>query len=555
MGMANDKQFTFEISLNILNHLGRNLYRNFTTVLGEAISNSWDADANNVWIYVDKDNNKFFVKDDGEGMSPEDFQHKFLKVGYSKRSDGSSKSKKGRPYIGRKGIGKLALLSCADRIAIISKKAETSYTGGLVDNSDLDNAIKKDLDSSQYPLENYDSKVFKKYTTKGHKKGTIIYFENVKDGAKNSFKYLRKIIALYFRFSLLDPNFNIFINNKKVTINDLKDLAKETEFLWVINGLEDPYVSRKLTTLKGKKEVEVSNKAGKIEGFVASVTRPRYLKITNSDEKVSIDLFVNGRLRETNVLRSIPSDRIAADYLYGQIHFNILDDKEEDRFTTAREGIMPNDAKYEAFLEILRPHLSRIYDEWDKLRTDNRKPGDPERTDVPRTQRASKELYNAVFEGYEVPEKSKSRSKVDKWMEELRADAQYNFESYADCFIGENLIRKHIEEKNIPLSEKAKEKINSYKKKEDEHKNIGNISIGIRKMPRDISFLSMDDLAYLVDNVKPSGGTKAGLSRDADAYKPMRDAVMHTALLTETAKKKLTSVVDNVKGRIRTLLS
>lgn len=39
------KAYTFNISLSILNHLGRNLYRNFITVLGEAISNSWDADA------------------------------------------------------------------------------------------------------------------------------------------------------------------------------------------------------------------------------------------------------------------------------------------------------------------------------------------------------------------------------------------------------------------------------------------------------------------------------------------------------------------------------
>ena len=83
----------------------------------------------------------------------------------------------------------------------------------------------------------------------------------------------------------------------------------------------------------------------------------------------------------------------------------------------------------------------------------------------------------------------------------------------------------------------------------------GNISIGIRKIPRDISFLSMNGLAYLVDNVKPSNGKKAGLSRDADEYKPMRDAVMHTALLTDGAKRKLSSVIVNVKERIKTLLS
>ena len=32
-----EKKLTFNISLSVLNHLGRNLYRNVITVLGEAI--------------------------------------------------------------------------------------------------------------------------------------------------------------------------------------------------------------------------------------------------------------------------------------------------------------------------------------------------------------------------------------------------------------------------------------------------------------------------------------------------------------------------------------
>ena len=101
------EHFSFEISLSILNHLGRNLYRSFMTVLGEAISNSWDADAENVWIFINKKNNSFIIKDDGDGMSADDFRNKFLKIGYSKRKEGSISSTKGRPFIGRKGIGKL----------------------------------------------------------------------------------------------------------------------------------------------------------------------------------------------------------------------------------------------------------------------------------------------------------------------------------------------------------------------------------------------------------------------------------------------------------------
>lgn len=61
------KTYTFNISLSILNHLGRNLYRSFITVLGEAISNSWDADATNVNICVDKEKIFLLFKMMGKG--------------------------------------------------------------------------------------------------------------------------------------------------------------------------------------------------------------------------------------------------------------------------------------------------------------------------------------------------------------------------------------------------------------------------------------------------------------------------------------------------------
>lgn len=303
--MPDRKPFKFAISLSVLDHLGRNLYRSFSTVLGEAISNSWDADAEKVWIYVDRERGSFFIKDDGVGMSADDFQNKFLKIGYSKRKKGETKSLGGRPYIGRKGIGKLALLSCAKKIAVISKVSGHDYVGGVIDNSALDKAITSDLEPEDYPLEKVDMSIFSKLI-KDHKKGTIIYFEEMKEGIRNSLDYLRKLIALYFRFSLVDDSFKILVDGKRITLNDLKDLADDTEFLWNINGLDDPYIKKSLTykktnrrrnanLLEPSKAIEMM---GDIKGFIASVRMPRNLKIMSTEEKVGVDLFVNGRLRE-----------------------------------------------------------------------------------------------------------------------------------------------------------------------------------------------------------------------------------------------------------------
>ena len=63
-------KFTMSLSLNVLNHLGINLYSNIPAVLSEIVANSWDADATEVKINVDND--KITIEDNGCGMSADD---------------------------------------------------------------------------------------------------------------------------------------------------------------------------------------------------------------------------------------------------------------------------------------------------------------------------------------------------------------------------------------------------------------------------------------------------------------------------------------------------
>jgi len=545
------EHFSFEISLSILNHLGRNLYRSFMTVLGEAISNSWDADAENVWIFINKKKNSFIIKDDGDGMSADDFRNKFLKIGYSKRKEGSISSTKGRPYIGRKGIGKLALLSCAERIYVLTKTIESSYIGGVIDNSGLDRAIKNDLTPDEYELGEVHLEDFKEYT-KNHKKGTIIYFENIKDGIKNSSDYLKKLIALYFRFSLLDKSFNIFVDGEKITLDQLDDLAKKTQFLWNINNLEDPFLTDKLTKLKYLKESKTLTTQNAFKGFIASVDLPKDLKVISTEEKIGVDLFVNGRLREKDIIKHIPTARIVESYLYGQIHFDELDG-EIDRFTSSREGIVADDPKFREFLENLKKILAEVINDWDVWRIKHRKSGDSENKRMSDRERTSRDLFNIVSEDFSLPEESPNREKVDGWVNAFAEDAQFNFSSYAECFVSENLIRNYMENKKIPLSPEAQKIVKEWRDKVNRHKLKGNLSIEIRQSDDDLAYLSMGELAYLADNKKST--SEPCLARDADEYRPIRDALMHTSLLTAAAKKKLSAVYENIKGRLRILLS
>lgn len=546
--------FTFNISLSVLNHLGRNLYRNFITVLGEAISNSWDADSKNVWIYIDRENNNLIIKDNGDGMTSDDFQNKFLKIGYSKRKDGADKTNLERPFIGRKGIGKLALLSCAKRIHILSKTAETEFVGGVIDNSGLDNAIHDDLTPQQYPLETVNMEPFGKYLY-DFEKGTIIYFEEINDGIKSRIEYIRKLIALFFRFSLIDNSFEISVNDEPITLNELNELSQSTQFVWQINTIEDPYLKDKISvTHEHIKQYAKLKSTLSISGFIASVKEPKDLKIRNTQEKVTLDLFVNGRLRESNLLKHIPTTRVVESYIYGQIHFNDLDG-EKDRFTSSREGVLSDDPLFQSLLSDLKDNImKRVIEDWDKWRVELRQDGDSDNTTrMTKKERKSKELFNTVVDDFVPPKSSTNRSNVDDWVNSLSDDAQYNLSSYAECFVSENLLRKYIKHKNLILSPEAQSNLTKYKRKEDEAKNAANISFEIRQSANDLLYFSMDDLANFVD--KPQDQLKqAGISRDAKTYKPVRDALAHTAILTQVAKQSLNTTYENIKARIKKLL-
>ena len=545
MSNIRDDQFTFNISLAVLNSLGRNLYRNFITILGEAISNSWDADANNVRITINKEKSEMIVVDDGEGMSASDFRNKFLRIGYSKRAK-KSNSQKGRPYIGRKGIGKLALLSCADRIVIVTKKSGEIATGGVIDNSELDKAIQDDKDHESYKLGKLSDEDIKLLDKMGH--GTLIKFIGLKNGIINTLDNIRKSIALYFRFSLVDESFKIYVNDNEINLGDVKDLTDKTQFVWSINNNSHDSFVQTLLKRSIKNDNRTINK--NINGFIASVEKPRDLNILGTGEKVGVDLFVNGRLRERDILKHIQSARVPESYLYGQIHYNDLDGDEVDRFTSSREGIVSDDALFLELLESIKSVIKSIIDQWDEWRIEIKQDGDDDNPRFSQKVRASKKLYNETASEYKpvLPNNSEPTARVQKWIDELEEDATFNLQSYTECFVSENLVRKLIKHKSIALDESSGIKkgalyeIRRWRNRETEDKRNGNIAIDIRSENDDLFYLDLAHLAALADPPRSGDGYPDYLANDEKAFTPIRNAVMHTSRLTQDAKDRLSVI-------------
>ncbi len=105
------------------------MYQSPIAAIAELIANSWDADAENVWITLPEriDDAEIVIRDDGVGMTFDECQAHYLNVGWCRRGTvpDSRSPGKDRPVLGRKGIGKFAGFGIAERIAVDTVSATT----------------------------------------------------------------------------------------------------------------------------------------------------------------------------------------------------------------------------------------------------------------------------------------------------------------------------------------------------------------------------------------------------------------------------------------------
>lgn len=560
-----DKPFQFQFSLEILNHLGRGLYRSFATVIAEAVSNAWDAEAKEVNITITEDS--LIVEDDGKGMDATDFREKFLTVGYSRRDDKTNKSK--RNVIGRKGIGKLAMLSVSEKVTVITKKKELELTGGTVNNTDLDKEIKS---NGKYRLEELLEKEKSRFTKDA---GTKIIFQKVKTKL-NKEDIIRKYLATQFNFvfSLEDKDsFSILVNNKKVTQDDLKELNNNTQFIWFL-GEEDKRFSDRFNNLDRKKTLvntsfDFKGVLIEIKGFIASVKGSSQLLLRGSggDFKAGINLFTNGRLRQENLFEEIARKTLTEEYLYGEVHVDGFDDKNNDRFTSSREGIIKDDPLYQDFLSELKKIQTIIIQDWTPWRNQLKLEGDIEQDNRPgyevrmedsqnRRERDFKEKLDLNIQDKNLKKSLQTRLKNFSYKNTL---------IYQDLYILENIFREYLKLK--PVEEKDFDKSNL-----DEKTIIDNINQtrGYRKSDEArhslkgkivrhehyLNYVDLCDLGEIVDIFAAKNQKKPmpkkyrrPLLSDAQEINPVRNPVMHTNEITDevVAWTKIKNLIDYIE--------
>lgn len=132
--MKKDLQWKFDISTFRL--LGRELITDKITALVELVKNSYDANARRVdikFIHTGEDCKAcIIIKDDGVGMSSEDIENKWMRIGTaSKRTESYSPKPFLRRYVGEKGIGRFAIDKLGSDCSILGKKSDENYANRL----------------------------------------------------------------------------------------------------------------------------------------------------------------------------------------------------------------------------------------------------------------------------------------------------------------------------------------------------------------------------------------------------------------------------------------
>lgn len=136
------KPLNFEISTNLLEHIGVNMYSKYQKAIGELVVNGYDADASFVRVLIDQRGDLIEIEDNGSGMDENDIRNQFMFIGTRQKRAVPKTLVYKRLPIGQKGIGKLAGFGIARCIEIMTVKNGVRYQFRL-DRDELENSERR----------------------------------------------------------------------------------------------------------------------------------------------------------------------------------------------------------------------------------------------------------------------------------------------------------------------------------------------------------------------------------------------------------------------------
>ena len=383
--------FEMAVDRNMLDHLGINLYSNFAAVLTETVANAWDADAGAVDIHIGRDRKRIQIVDDGVGMSVDEMNRKYLRVGYRRREEDPEHGKltaRGRKVMGRKGLGKLSLFSIAKIIEVQSAKNGERH--GLRMSSDEIRKSQKNNEQVYRPVPLADEDITVE-------KGTKIVLEEIKrQRLAPGAAALRKRLARRFSIIGESDGFKITIDGEEITPDDRGDLLI-AQFLWTFGDFDPDSASscKVLEREQLSKRCDDWPTGWNVKGWIGTSRRPKELDSEEAGNLNGIVVFARGRLFHENILDKVNDGRLYTKYLTGQIEADFLDDDNlPDIATSDRQRVQEDDERYEALVSFLRSSLTKVESRWTQWRREH------EVTSAKNTHPALAEWFGTLPQGF-----------------------------------------------------------------------------------------------------------------------------------------------------------
>ncbi|WP_419936850.1 ATP-binding protein [Candidatus Palauibacter sp.] len=119
---------TFKARARTLDMLGRQQIAGIPTAISELFKNAHDAYARTVEIDFYRSDGLFVLRDDGVGMTTEEFVDRWLTIATENRLEEKASGKPSpvagmneRPVLGEKGIGRLAIATIARQVLVLTR--------------------------------------------------------------------------------------------------------------------------------------------------------------------------------------------------------------------------------------------------------------------------------------------------------------------------------------------------------------------------------------------------------------------------------------------------
>jgi len=378
-GDTDQSSYQMTVSLNVLEHLGLNLYSKVPAVLSEAVANAWDADAERVEIDLDTEDQRITITDDGHGMSREDVNERYLYVGYRRREDEDRPNETpqyGRPVMGRKGIGKLSLFSIANIVKVYTTDGNDKNSFQMVVD-DMREKMEQETESGDlgqavyYPdeLDHFPDDL---------EQGTRVVLTGLKKQIQKNLTadYLKRRLARRFGILGEEYSFEMIVNGEPVTFDD-RDYFHKLQLLFHYGPGSDQYVERCKNLDRHEErsstiQIEYGGEPRKFEvkGWIGTVET--YSDLQGEDEDLNkISIMMRGKLAQEDILEDTNIGGLFDKYVIGVLHADFFDrDDMADMATSDRERLIKDDPRYEALRNFVEDELDYIDDVWNEHRVD-----------------------------------------------------------------------------------------------------------------------------------------------------------------------------------------